>query len=76
MMKLPTSIVEQIEMDLQCKCAEDPETGAYLTRSNGRRKAGRPRKYWYHQPQEILPVKFTAYSDQEAVDMINREVTQ
>ena len=75
-MQLPKNLADQIMLDLQCKCAEDPETGAYLMRSNGRRKTGRPRNYWYHAPGMINSRKFTATSDQEAVDKINGEVTK
>lgn len=73
-MRLPKDIVEEIEMALQCHCAEDAETGAYLMRSNGRRKTGRPRNYWYHAPGMINSKKITAYSDQEAIDQINGEM--
>ena len=41
MLQKPKDIAEMIMMDLAHHCAEDPETGAYLVRSDGRRKSGR-----------------------------------
>lgn len=52
--------------------AIDPQTGAYIRTSNGRRKAGRPAKYAAWMPNDQV-VKVTAYSVQEAVDKINRK---
>ena len=50
MLQKPKTIEEMIGMDLRYHCAEDPVTGAYLHRSDGRRKSGRPRRYWYRAP--------------------------
>jgi hypothetical protein len=50
--------------------AYDPDTGAYLRRSMGRRRSGRPARYYlklvYHELGEAI--KLTARSDEEAVE--------
>ncbi|HMF56739.1 MAG TPA: hypothetical protein VK619_10385 [Pyrinomonadaceae bacterium] len=50
--------------------AYDEETGTRLTRSSGRRKTGRPSRY-YLASEEVSKV-FTAHSDREAVEKANK----
>ena len=70
MLQKPKDIAEMIMMDLAHHCAEDPETGAYLGRSDGRRKSGRPRKYWYRAPGMINAKVLYAESDDDAIRQI------
>lgn len=70
MLQKPKDLAETILMDLRNHCAEDPRTGAYLMRSNGRRKAGRPRKYWYRAPGMINAKVIHASTDEEAIEKI------
>lgn len=60
----------QILLYLGGLVAIDPQTGAYMRSSNGRRKAGRPTKYAAWMPGDEV-IKTTAYSVQEAVDKVN-----
>jgi len=71
MLQKPKDIAEMIMMDLAHHCAEDPETGAYLVRSDGRRKSGRPRKYWYRAPGMINAKVLYAESDDDAIRQID-----
>ena len=50
----------------------DPTNGAYLRSSSGRRKWGRPRKYYAKFLN--ITVRFTAYSDEEAVEKANKKL--
>jgi hypothetical protein len=56
--------------------AEDPDTGCQLQVSDGRRRAGRPARYYLTAPRVLLPAGYfeqthlgtlTAYSDDEAL---------
>lgn len=42
-----------------------------LRRSNGRRKSGRPTKYWLYGTGQIDAPLFQAYTDEEAIDQAN-----
>lgn len=48
----------------------DPTTGAYMRSSNGRRKPGRPKKYFACYLS--ITYRFTAHSDEEARDKANK----
>jgi hypothetical protein len=74
MLQKPKDLAEMIIMDLRHHCAEDPETGAYLIRSDGRRKAGRARKYWYRAPGMINAKVIYAATDEEALSQINGDL--
>ena len=52
----------------------DPKTGAYLRSSNGRRKWGRPHKYY--AKYKDFTVRFTAYSDEEACKKANDKLNK
>lgn len=52
----------------------DPESGAYLTRSNGRHKAGR--KTTYFVTLDNLTIKIRAYSDNEAAQIANHKLNE
>lgn len=64
----------QILLYLGSLVAIDPQTGAYMRASNGRRKAGRPTRYMASYPNDTV-VKVTAYSVQEAVDKVNKQAS-
>ena len=68
-MKLPTTVEDRMLQALADRVATDPD-GSYLTRSNGRRKAGRPTKYYLHRPGK-MPQKIEAYTDEEAIEIVN-----
>jgi len=71
MLKRPADFAETLLMDLRGNCAEDAETGATLSRSRGRRKAGRPTRYWYWRKEWTRAKVITAFSDDEAIEEIN-----
>jgi len=71
MLQKPKDLMEMIEFDIRNHCAEDPETGAYLMRSNGRRKSGRPCRYWYRAPGMINAKVLYAESDEDAMRQID-----
>ena len=48
-------------------CAYDPQTKAYLRRTDGRHKAGQRSKYYLHWEMHELKL-FKAYSDVEAIE--------
>lgn len=50
--------------------ALDPTTGAHLRRSAGRRKAGRPSKYYLSVPGAEVRI-ILAHTDQEAINKAN-----
>lgn len=63
--------------------AEDPETGAHLTVGNGRRRAGRPRRYFIKVAAALLPAGYfdqeqigtvTAHYDDEAIEKANKRL--
>lgn len=66
-----------LDIDNRAKCilgsyvAFDPANKYYLRRSNGNRKAGRPARYYVHISNTIT-LRFTAYSDTEAVEKANK----
>lgn len=70
MLQKPKDISELVLMDLRGHCAEDPVTGAYLIASNGRRKSGRPRRYWYRAPSMISARVLYAESLDDAINQI------
>lgn len=81
---LEPSALERIRRwGFDCPIAEDPETGARLTVGNGRRKAGRPRRYFIKVPRELLPAGLfnqeqigtvTAFYDDEAIAKANKRL--
>lgn len=73
MLQKPKDLMEMIEFDIRHHCAEDKETGAYLMRSDGRRKAGRLRRYWYRSPGMINAKVLYAESDDDAIRQIEGE---
>ena len=54
--------------------AYDPQTGAYMRSSRGRRKFGRPKKYWAHALG--ITVRFTAENDEKAVEKANKMLNE
>jgi hypothetical protein len=70
MLQQPKTMDEMIGMSLRHHCAEDPETGAYLIRSDGRRKSGRPRRYWYRAPGMLNAKVLYAESVDDAIRQI------
>jgi hypothetical protein len=70
MLLTPKTIADQIMMDLHHHCAEDPITGAYLIKSNGRRKLGRRTRFWYHAPGMINAKAMYATSVEDAICQI------
>lgn len=62
----------QIDLMLAMHIARCPDTGAYMGGSNGRRKAGRPRRYWARRGETL--VRFTAHSDEEALAKANQRL--
>lgn len=65
--------------------AECPETGAQLKIGNGRRKAGRPRRYYISRPSTLLPAgtysqvplcTVTAFTDADAIDKANKRLAK
>ena len=70
MLQKPKTIDEMILMDLRHHCAEDPITGAFLCKSNGRRKVGRQTRYWYREPGMVNAKVIYASSVEEAIAQI------
>lgn len=79
----------RLGMFLSQHIAQDPDTGAYLTGSNGRRRSGRNRRYCVTVPTcnlEPLPggqaysesvyLKFTAESDEQAIEKANKRLAR
>lgn len=78
-------LASQMDDDTRVKCflagwvAVDEDCGTLnresrpirLVRSNGRRKAGRPTKYYLMGTGSINAPKIEAHSDEEAVEMAN-----
>ena len=69
------TLAAELDIDNRVTCliygwaAYDPETGAHIGRSSGRRKAGRPTKYWLvSKPFFCEPKRFTAFNDAEALE--------
>lgn len=63
--------------------AECPETGTRLQANDGRRKAGRPRRYYVTSPRTLLPAGLfdqdrvfglTAHTDSEAIEKANKRL--
>lgn len=80
--------VTQIGMFINQRIAQDPDTGARLVGSNGRRRTGRNRRYWviiptcnlrqyetggHAYPQDVS-FGLTAESDQHAIEKANRRL--
>jgi hypothetical protein len=70
MLQKPKDPTEKMLMEARSHCAEDPDTGAYLMSSNGRRKSGRLRKYWYRAPGMINARKIFAVDIDDAIFQI------
>jgi hypothetical protein len=68
--------VSKLDTDNRVNCylagwiALDPNTGAHLRRSAGRRKAGKPAKYYLSTPGNDA-LMILASSDQEAINKAN-----
>lgn len=65
--------------------AECPETGARLTVGGGRRRSGRPRRYFIKVPRVLLPAGYhdqkqigtvTAFYDDEAIVKANKRLAR
>lgn len=63
--------------------AECPDTGAQLTAGAGRRRAGRPRRYFIKVAMSLLPAGYfdqeqvgtiTAYCDEDAIKKANKRL--
>jgi hypothetical protein len=79
-------LASQMDEDTRIKCylagwvAVDENCGelgrdsnpVHLRRSNGRRRAGRPAKYWLHGTGELNAPVVKAYTDEEAVELANQ----
>ena len=79
-------LASQMDDDTRAKCymvgwvAVDENCGelardskpVHLRRSNGRRRAGRPAKYWLHGTGEVNAPVIQAYTDEEAVELANQ----
>jgi hypothetical protein len=68
---------------LDIPIAEDPETGCLLVVGYGRRRAGRPRRYYIRAPRELLPGgsftqeqigTVTAHYDEDAIVEANKRL--
>lgn len=70
MLEKPKTLADMIGMDLRHHCAEDPITGAWLHRSDGRRKAGRQTRFWYKAPGMINAKVLYANSIEDAISQI------
>ena len=70
MLQKPKTIDEMILMDLKHHCAEDPQTGAYLIRSDGQRKSGRLTRFWYRAPGMINARVLYANSVDDAIRQV------
>jgi hypothetical protein len=62
----------RVHMYLAGRIAQSEDGKLYLTRSNGRRRAGRPAYYWLHRKELMMAKKFTAWDDDEALEIANR----
>jgi len=62
----------RVAMFLNEYAAYDPQTGAYLMRSKGRRKSGRNRRYYARGCGNL--VRFTAANDAEAIEKANKRL--
>jgi hypothetical protein len=66
-------LASDLDLDNRVKCllagyvALDLETGAFMTCSYGRRKAGRASRYYLHIPGEERSRRIEAYSDEQAL---------
>lgn len=58
-------------VDENCGTLDRDSKPLRLIRSNGRRKAGRPTKYWLMGTSFINAPTFYAYSDEQAVEQAN-----
>lgn len=81
----PNALARFKRWGFDCPIAECPETGARLTVGDGRRKAGRPRRYFIKVPRTLLPAGLfdqeqigtvTAYYDEDAIVKANRRLTR
>jgi hypothetical protein len=72
---------EQMTVDERWTCIAfgwvsfDQPSGAYITRSSGRRRVGRPAKYFFYKDGKIA-WKGTAYTEEEAVNKVNKWVEE
>lgn len=76
----PNSAKRFVRYSMSGIIAVDPETGAQIRIGNGRRRAGRPRRYFVYLPTELLPGghyeqrqagTVTAYYDDDAIAAVN-----
>ena len=72
MFNLPTTIEERIDQVLAGRVCTAPD-GSYMTRSNGRRKAGRPMRYFVHRA-DGTSFTLTADHDEQAVERANKRI--
>lgn len=71
MLEIPESVADALVLSLSHRCAVDPETGAYLSRSDGHRRAGRRIRFYLHVPGKELARVIQAWSLQEAITLAN-----
>ncbi len=64
--KTPTERIDQALAGRLCTAT----TGAYISRSGGRRKSGRPTKYFVHISDD-RHYTITAWTDEEAIQKAN-----
>lgn len=64
-------LAKWVAVDENCGTITSESKPAHLTKSRGRRKAGRPTKYWLYGTGQIYVPEITAYTDEEAVELAN-----
>lgn len=64
-------LCEWVAVDEQCGELTPESNPIHLRRSNGRRKSGRPTKYWLMGTGLINSPEILAYSDEEALEIAN-----
>lgn len=92
MVLIDTEILEPNQLErikrwglFNCPIAQDPDTGATLHVGSGRRRAGRPRRYFIKVPRVLLPAGLfdqeqigtvTAYYDEDAIEKANKRLAK
>jgi hypothetical protein len=62
----------RVHMYLAGRLAQNEDGLIYLTCSKGRRRSGRPAYYWLHRKALMMAKRFTAWDDDEALEIANR----
>lgn len=89
-MLIDTTIIEPDQMRrltrwglFNCPIAVCPDSGAQLTVGDGRRRTGRPRRYFIRVPRVLLPAghfdqtqvgTVTAFFDEDAIEKANKRL--